>query len=154
MLPQGAWQHESEGEIAFIWYSRWTKDETGTFPGTAAPRKTSTAGDDALLIRLVSSSAEYQQIYSGRTEPGQTAAKKTQHGTEFWYPNVIGRSYQIVRQVSGATGESGISPRMHWRRGHWRKQPYGPQQSLRRDQWIEPMLVAADTHAGSNPKGH
>ncbi len=196
MLPVGGLQHETEGEVAFIWYSRWKKDESGTFPCTKAPIKTFTTGDDVLLVRLASSSAEYQQVYSGREDPilnlvdlsglrrgdwmegsfvmsasdntliaaavsilfgilfvmqarpqlverGLAIGKKTQHGVEFWSPNVIGRLYQITRQ-GPESGEVGVSPRMHWRRGHWRRQAYGPQHSLRRDQWIEPMLIAAE----------
>jgi hypothetical protein len=40
-------------------------------------------------------------------------------------------------------GSSGAMP-MHWRRGHFRSQPYGPNLSLRRPKWIEPMLIRAD----------
>jgi hypothetical protein len=34
--------------------------------------------------------------------------------------------------------------RMHWRRGHWRMQPYGEHRSLRKRIWIKPMLVGGD----------
>lgn len=29
----------------------------------------------------------------------------------------------------------------HWRRGHWRKQPHGPQMTLRKRVWIRPVMV-------------
>jgi hypothetical protein len=32
----------------------------------------------------------------------------------------------------------------HWRRGHWRHQPHGPQASLRKLIWITPTVVRAD----------
>jgi|SRR5579859_398344 len=74
-------------------------------------------------------------------ERGHATGSRTKHTVETWSPNVIGARYQVLRQG----GEHcGISPRMHWRRGHWRSQPYGPGHGLRRDQWIEPMLVAVE----------
>jgi hypothetical protein len=73
---------------------------------------------------------------------GKSASKRTTGGSEFWTPNIIGRSYRAVIH-SGPKGESGISPRMHWRRGHFRSQPYGPGQLLRKIIWIEPILAAA-----------
>lgn len=45
-----------------------------------------------------------------------------------WEPNVIGASYVIQQVDPNSTLEPGshASPRMHWRRGHFRKQPIGP----------------------------
>ncbi len=63
---------------------------------------------------------------------------------EFWSPNYIGANYRVVRSHEAAAAGSGTSPRMHWRRGHWRHQPCGPQRNQRRDIWIEPMLINAD----------
>jgi hypothetical protein len=68
--------------------------------------------------------------------------KRTKKGSEIWRPNVIGRQYRIIRERAPEYG-SGISPRMHWRRGHWRNQAYGEQFGLRREIWIEPILVNA-----------
>lgn len=31
---------------------------------------------------------------------------------------------------------TGLQLKRHWRRGHWKRQPYGPKNSLRRWQWI------------------
>lgn len=55
-----------------------------------------------------------------RTVPG----KKGAASREFWSPNIIGKDYKL-RGVSG-TGGLHASPRMHWRRGHFRQQPVGP----------------------------
>ena len=72
--------------------------------------------------------------------PGQWNGKKTSRGLEFWTPNMLGKDYVLRRpSVSG----DGPTPRMHWRRGHVRQQPYGEGHSLRRALWIEPTLVAA-----------
>jgi hypothetical protein len=74
--------------------------------------------------------------------PGRACGKKSKMGSEFWEPNIIGHRYRITRH-STDPDHSGISPRMHWRRGHFRSQPHGPEQSLRKIIWIEPVLVAA-----------
>jgi hypothetical protein len=43
-----------------------------------------------------------------------------------WTPNRIGRGYRIkVLDTSGVEKGSHSSPRMHWRRGHWRRQGFG-----------------------------
>ncbi|MGA3082386.1 MAG: hypothetical protein ABSD44_13615 [Terracidiphilus sp.] len=73
---------------------------------------------------------------------GESSGKRTKSGSELWTPNIIGNSYRAAVH-SGPQGESGISPRMHWRRGHFRSQPYGSGQLLRKIIWIEPILVAA-----------
>lgn len=44
---------------------------------------------------------------------------------ELWSPNVLGRTYRIAIQGGAEKGEH-ASPRMHWRRGHFREQGYGP----------------------------
>jgi hypothetical protein len=60
------------------------------------------------------------------------------HGPqEFWRPTMLGERYRIKRPDGGGTH---TSPRLHWVRGFWREQPYGPQGGLRRNQWIEPYI--------------
>jgi len=54
-------------------------------------------------------------------------------------PNWVGRDYRIVRR--GEAEGTHASPVMHWRRGHWRHQPFGPERRERKDIWIEPCLV-------------
>jgi hypothetical protein len=43
---------------------------------------------------------------------------------ELWSPNVIGRGYRVVREQSGF--KTGLSPKMHWRKGHNALQACGP----------------------------
>jgi len=43
----------------------------------------------------------------------------------------------------GGTGH-GVSPRAHWRRGHWRRQRYGPALALMIPRWIRPTVVKRD----------
>jgi len=67
---------------------------------------------------------------------------------ELWNPNLVGWDYRAQR-VGPTSGEHGThaSPRMHWRRGHMRNQPYGPkpwtETSTKRLTWIEPVLINA-----------
>lgn len=50
--------------------------------------------------------------------------------------------------------QTGSTVSTHWRRGHWRNQPHGPNNSLRKQILIKPVLVRADLFIGdrSNTK--
>jgi len=60
-----------------------------------------------------------------------------------WHPNLIGWDYRAQRVDRGDATGTHASPRMHWRRGFMRSQPYGPKNTLRRLTWIEPVLINA-----------
>lgn len=90
-------------------------------------------------------------------------AKGDKPRREFWAPNIIGARYKLKREVpkavkglpfqfqpeSGAVPPQGrcigthASPRLHWRRGHIRQQPYGPGRKEKKTIWIEPCLIGA-----------
>lgn len=57
-------------------------------------------------------------------------------------PIWIGRDYkpQGIKHPQG----SHASPRLHWRRGHWKRVPVGEGRVGRKWAWIEPTLVNAD----------
>jgi hypothetical protein len=57
---------------------------------------------------------------------------------ELWSPNLIGWRYRVA---SASPAGTHASPRLHWRRGHIRNQPFGMGRTLRRLVWIEPMLI-------------
>lgn len=75
---------------------------------------------------------------------------------EFWSPNVIGLRYKPKREVPKIKAGKFVfgdkeqerghhaSPRMHWRRGHFRQQAYGKESRLRKTIWIEPCLIGAE----------
>lgn len=74
---------------------------------------------------------------------------------EFWSPNIIGAKYKFKREVPqvvkgkfvhapGRETGTHASPRMHWRRGHYRNQPVGPGRKERKNIWIEPCLIGAE----------
>lgn len=79
---------------------------------------------------------------------GSFTGKRSKKGSEFWTPHIIGGDYRATTGTS-PSGQ-GSSPRLHWRRGHWRQQPYGPGHQLRKHVWIEPMLVAAGSTNGAS----
>jgi hypothetical protein len=72
---------------------------------------------------------------------GSFTGKRAKSGAEFWAPNIIGKRYRVESDLS----HHGVSPRMHWRRGHWRAQPYGERHLLRKLIWIEPTVVAGQS---------
>ena len=76
---------------------------------------------------------------------------KAREGTkEFWTPNVVGRAYRERRESLGGTH---ASPRMHWRRGHFRQQHFGIGRKEVKTIWIEPCLVAAgETNERTNQR--
>lgn len=67
-------------------------------------------------------------------------ARPDRPARQFWSPNIVGASYKC-QQDSGSAQPSGLTKRLHWRRGHFTRQAHGPQFSLRRTIWIEPCLV-------------
>lgn len=84
-------------------------------------------------------------------EPGKRlkVLKAKDGNKEFWSPNVLGRMYVFKREALGGTH---ASPRMHWRRGHFKQQVYGRRidelgykiDAVKREHktiWIEPCLV-------------
>lgn len=60
-------------------------------------------------------------------------------------PIIIGRNYQVKTEKSSSRSvepSARKSPITHWRRGHWRNQPYGARDNPQcKPLWIEPFLV-------------
>jgi hypothetical protein len=57
-------------------------------------------------------------------------------------PIWLGKDYQP--RVIGRSHGSHASPRLHWRRGHWKRVPVGEGGRDRKWAWIEPTLINAD----------
>jgi hypothetical protein len=57
---------------------------------------------------------------------------------ELWSPNYIGKMYQSRSEPASGTH---ASPRSHWRRGHFRNQPYGTGLASHKIIWIEPVFI-------------
>lgn len=60
----------------------------------------------------------------------------------------------IAAKAGISTGQRSVE--VHWRRGHWRKQPYGENRSLIKLKWIMPMLIGVKEHEEHKPplQGH
>jgi hypothetical protein len=82
---------------------------------------------------------------------GAFRGKRSRKGAEFWTPNIVGKEYRAT-SAHLASSEPGTHPRLHWRRGHWRNQPYGPARHERKYLWIEPTLVGAGMAASEERK--
>jgi hypothetical protein len=67
--------------------------------------------------------------------------KKGRVKPELWHPNVVGRSYRIIRKPGTEAQGTHASPRMHWRMGHMRHQRFGLGLSQTKVIWIEPVIV-------------
>jgi hypothetical protein len=97
-----------------------------------------------ILKLLLAMTARPELIEHGfERKPAKVAPNGECVRPAFWTPNIIGRKYRIVTEGGEHLGEH-VSPRMHWRRGHYRLQPYGESRSQRRLIWINPTLIAAD----------
>lgn len=87
-----------------------------------------------------------------RIKKANTNRKKEvleQELTKFGYTkiNLIGKSYKRIASESSLTT---INP--HWRRGHWRNQPFGTELKESKLIWIKPTIV--NKEKGEIGKGH
>lgn len=65
--------------------------------------------------------------------------------------NFCGRSWQHHSEVVVGKSRKGVA--IHWRRGHWKRQPYGEGRKLRKLIWIMPTMVGAND-SNDEPLGH
>jgi len=101
------------------------------------------ASDNAVaskLIELVINTCYYmaQAVESVEIDAIGGKRKRGKEVTPWWTPRWVGRRYMSDRRELGG---SHLSPRMHWRRGHFRAQRHGEGWTQIRQTWIEPTLV-------------
>jgi len=72
------------------------------------------------------------------TQERREAQRKKNLKRETYTPNFLGKGYTIKREHQGGMHES---PRLHWRKGHFRAQHYGVKSQQVKTIWIEPTLV-------------
>jgi len=70
-------------------------------------------------------------IERGRLEKKRKPKSEEGKPTEFWSPNFLGRLYQSTI-ANEAGNRSAPTQRLHWRCGHIKSQPHGPQKELRK----------------------
>jgi hypothetical protein len=66
--------------------------------------------------------------------------------------HICGKRIDEQRKLIGAS--TGSHPASHWRRGHWRNQPYGEGKSLRKLIWLMPVLVSPNPQNNDPDNGH
>lgn len=93
---------------------------------------------NSLALSLLMIMSARPDLVEAGTETRKARVKRGVERDALWSPNWLGRTYKARREGLGGTH---ASPRMHWRLGHWRKQPHGPGRTQRRDTWIEGVLV-------------
>ena len=116
---------------------------------TRMVNESSEATDQAFMVRcaalllgtMLAIQARPELFESERLE--RTVRNKRESGMrEFWTPNIVGRNYRLP-EPRATQGGTHASPRLHWRRGHFRQQAYGAGRAEHKTLWIEPMLVGA-----------
>lgn len=93
------------------------------------------------LLMLMSARPELVLVETPHDAPVREDGRADRN--KLFRPNWIGSGYRVARKSEEAAFGTHASPVMHWRRGHWRHQPCGPNRSERKDIWIEPCLVSA-----------
>lgn len=88
---------------------------------------------------LFAMQARPELVESGRKEGYNKKAN-----SQIWTPNIIGRKFSYQRH---SQEHQGGSKRMHWRRGHFRNQPYGHGLTEHKIIWIEPTQIGLKTYA-------
>lgn len=74
---------------------------------------------------------------------GNPLSRKPKDMDDLWSPNFFGRSYRIRTERTDCDG-TGVKVRPHIRRGHTRRQPYGPGNLLVKKIRIDPVWVNAE----------
>jgi hypothetical protein len=126
-------------------------------------------------LALVLNALFYLEAYGSDTQPMPPADAPADLSEEYAQAMAIGKlkrvreakkalladGYSLVRLCGTTIGTSDGPPaetrdsrtvRTHWRRGHWRMQPYGPQLSNYKRIWVRPVLVGKES--GTPLLGH
>ena len=110
---------------------------TATYPLTSPPNRMRQIFADLLIATLATRNIQKETHHHKLAS--LNIGKRRQPYTTTTYIRLPSAS----EMPHEGTGE-GSSKRPHWRRGHIRHQAYGPNHSLHRDIWIEPIFVNRD----------
>lgn len=136
-LKRGAWEYVITTWYMAAPYSGSLKDFLND------SRLSDPKGEVVTLTKLLFNLILVMQARPQLVDPKRhlkTVMKKKGVKQDWWAPRFIGKNYRIKGPSLGGTH---ASPRMHWRDGHMRMQPYGPKHSLRKPLWIEAHVVGA-----------
>jgi hypothetical protein len=143
-----AWGGIDSNEGSFLAYKRIRRD--GTLQRSRFTVKDKERQEQSLLIRnIVLQSILLLQYYPEIEEqitvaPGKEKGfSKPKAESEFLLPRWLGK--ESTSATSSSTGKSGASKATHFRRGHWRAQPYGKGKVETKIIWVRPAWVAANS---------
>lgn len=97
----------------------------------------------SIFINLLMVMTARPEMVSTQEVNKQIKGRKEGEKIDLWEPRWIGQGYRppTSRAENGGTH---ASPRVHFRRGHWRNQAVGEGHKERKLTWIEMMIVGAD----------
>src|SRR5258708_24272934 len=84
-----------------------------------------------LALNLLLISVARPELLTGGEIVKRVKIKRGEGKREMWAPRWIGRDWKAEREIRSGTG-SHASPRLHWRRGHYRRSVVGPRLTLER----------------------
>jgi hypothetical protein len=157
---------DSNGSIG-AWISRekvskhFKSDEMGTDDwGLAVSAK-------RLIVNLMLYTAERDFSRPPKQRPKRRYTRRSKQRAKELEPEVwvFGKHIPIIREINEAGRAAGGTSKKQWvlkksyvRKGHWRRQPYGPGRSLRKIIWIKPTAVGGSgprlTHIYDEPSGN
>lgn len=79
-----------------------------------------------------------EAIQYGKKKQREKALKAA---TSLGYSKVHYCGYALQHEYEAQGGKRGELTEAHWRRGHWRNQPHGPGNGLRKLIWLRPVVV-------------
>lgn len=93
-----------------------------------------------LVIKTLLARVSRPNLFSSGSK---ITTNKKKSKRELWTPNFIGKGYKIKEENTQLKLFKGqhSSPRLHWRRGHFRNQRFGEELKEQKIIWIEPTLV-------------
>lgn len=103
--------------------------------------------ESAFLARLRELVAAISLILAARPKllsHGKKTGVHKKSNREIWTANIIGRDFKLKKESSKGNLMGHASPRVHWRRGHYRNQPYGTLRANIKRIWLEPVLVGGE----------
>jgi len=122
--------------------------KSGSLPAEGEPERIFNVKVQAFAVKLMLALTARPNYITVGTVSRPQKIKKGVVRDELWHPNLIGWDYRAHRATNTAGTGTHASPRLHWRRGHLRNQPFGPkpwtETSTKRLVWIEPILVNAE----------
>lgn len=94
------------------------------------------------------------QLSQGKTPGARRRAEMALNDRGYGIVHLCGMHFRKDPDLSAEMEGLGVGVRTHWRRGHFRNQPHGPQRALRKLVWIMPILVNAEQlQAGAEVPG-